>query len=110
MPGAQGDYFRVRQPSVIVRAAEQSANTSRRPTRYSLEGRFGGSERDRPFIRCADQPGVSSRGDDGCKGLADVIPLTVGSGSRRSFPSRSPFSVFLETLSNAERRDLADQR
>ena len=27
-----------------------------------------------------------------------------------SFPSRSPFFVFLDTLSNAERGDLADQR
>src|SRR6266436_4185667 len=42
--------------------------------------------------------------------LADVIPLSAGSGFRYSFPSRFPFPVYLDTLSNAERGHLADQR
>jgi hypothetical protein len=37
-----------------------------------------------------------------------VIPLIIRDGFRYSFPSRSPFPVLLDTLSNAERGDLAD--
>src|SRR5229473_362711 len=60
-------------------------------------------------FRPCNQPGASLRGDLGCKGFPDVIPSTVGIGSRYSFPSRSPFLVFLNTLSNAEGGDFADQ-
>ena len=71
---------------------------------YSADGEITrGAEKEKLSVEVLD---VYSAGAPDSSGR---VPLTAGSSPRHCLPLGSPFLVFLDTLSNAERGDLADQ-